>query len=127
MQAQHSRAAAGSGGGDVLGWGHRRRHRLSYLLSRRRLSLPPITGGLRGRAPQAGYWARLPTLIATLASLERKSVLLQIVGAVSLPDIEAANRRTYPPCWSSAHLSGPTCGASASGCKTLTLPQGLSD
>ena len=88
MQAQYSRAAAGTGGGDVVGWGQRRRHRLSYLLSRRRLSSHRFR-----RAPRTGTSDRV---LGPIAYADRhpgqpgtQNVLLQIVGAVSLPDIEA--------------------------------------
>lgn len=63
-------------------------------------SAPPITtasGGRTEAASEAGHCvhcARFPALIATLASLERKSVLLRVVGGLSIPDIEAVRGLT---------------------------------
>jgi hypothetical protein len=52
------------------------------------------SGGHRERTPGTGHCARFSALIATLANLERKSVLLRMLGAVSLPDIEAPRGQT---------------------------------
>jgi hypothetical protein len=87
-------AAAGPYGGDTLGW------ETGVALSPARCCIEPApaattdSGGHRERAPGTGHWVRLPALIATLASLERKSVLMRILGAVSIPDFNTARDLT---------------------------------
>lgn len=83
-------AAAGPDGGDALGWG------TGVALSPACYCVEPgpaattDSDGHREQASGTEHCARFPTLIATLASLGRKSVLLRILGAVSIPDIKTA-------------------------------------
>ncbi len=89
MKARDRRTAAGPGGGDALGWGAWAAPPLTFVPVEPVPAATTDSCGHHERELEAGYRARFPALVATLASLERKSVLLQVVGAVSVPDIGA--------------------------------------
>lgn len=90
MQRRDRWAAAGPVGGDTVGRGTPVTPAAAFFPSESVCAVSTSSGVRRERAPDAGYWARLPALIATLASLERKNVMLRDVGAVALPDIEVS-------------------------------------
>lgn len=94
MGARDRRAAAGPGGGDVLGWGASAPPPPAFPPVEPTPAVTTDSGGHPEQTPEAGHWARFPVLIATLASLEHKSMLLRVMGGVSLPDIKATLRLT---------------------------------
>jgi hypothetical protein len=95
MQARDKRTADGLGGGDTRGW------EASAAPPPTFVPVGPVSAATANSCGhpervEGEYGARFPALIATLASLERKSVLLRIVGAVSIPHIEAVLGLTPP-------------------------------
>jgi hypothetical protein len=94
MQARDRRTAAGPGGGNALEWGASAPPPPPFPPVEPAPATTTDSGGHPEQTPEAGHWARFPVLIATLASLEHKSMLLRVMGGVSLPDINAAVRLT---------------------------------
>ena len=90
-QVRGRRAAARPVGGDAVERGASTTPPPVFCHSESVCAASASSGVGRERAPDAGYWARLPALIATLASLKRKSIMLPAVGAVAaVPHIEVA-------------------------------------
>lgn len=91
IQVRHRRATAGPGGGEALGCGASATLPSTFLPIELAPAATTYSGVRKEQTLKARYGARFAALIATLASLERKSLLLRLVGVVPVLDIEAAS------------------------------------